>query len=101
KTTIQTLLLVRDEWDDETRAAVIELCDGRTQVHFIDASLGDITSRLKGVEDAGTTLPLVFSKPKTEFERLADFQDIVVVVNSQLASPVRGDETARLIDLLF
>lgn len=71
------------------------------QVAFIDAPLTDLVSRMKDVEDAGTTLPLVFRKPPSELDHFVPFQDIVAPVNAQLTSQIGREETARLVDLLF
>jgi hypothetical protein len=34
-------------------------------------------------------------------DRLAPFQDLVAIVNSQLTSPISKDQTSQLLDLLF
>jgi hypothetical protein len=101
KTILSPLLLVESEFDANTRNDVIALTQNRIQVAFIDAPLTDLVSRMKDVEDAGTTLPLVFRKPPSEFDHFVPFQDIVAPVNAQLTSQVGREETVRLVDLLF
>ncbi len=101
KTTLRPLVLIEAEFAQQSRSAVLELCQDRTQVLFIDSSLGDLIGRINDVEDAGTTVPLAFRKPQTESEWLFPYQDIVAPVNWQLTSPLSGGERTQLLDLLF
>jgi hypothetical protein len=98
---LSPLLFVESEFEPNTRNDVIALTQNRIQVAFIDAPLTDLVSRMKDVEDAGTTLPLVFRKPPSELDHFVPFQDIVAPVNAQLTSQIGREETARLVDLLF
>jgi len=101
RTILRPMLLVESDFDKTTRGSIMELCQDRTQLVFIDAPLTDLIGRIKDVEDAGTTAPLPFRKGQTELDRLTPFQDIVAPVNWQLTSPIGKGERARLLDMLF
>jgi hypothetical protein len=101
RTIMRPLLLLESEFDGIAHSSIMELCQDRTQVSFIDGTLAELISRIKDVEEAGTTIPLALPKAQTELDRLAPFQDIVAPVNWQLKSPIGKGERAQLLDLLF
>jgi hypothetical protein len=68
---------------------------------FIDSTVSDVVARLRDVDVAGPTLPLQFGPAVRLTDRLAPFQDLVAIVNSQLTSPISKDQTSQLLDLLF
>ena len=92
---------MESDFDAIAQKAIAALAENRIQVEFIGVPLVQVVSRIKDVVDAGPTLPLPFHKPRSELDRLAPFQDIVTVVNTQLTAQVGREETARLIDMLF
>lgn len=100
-TIVTPLVLVKADFDQPMLAALAEITTGRAKIAFIDATLTDVITRLRDVEIAGPTLPLPFGVLPTDSNRLAPFQDLVAIVNSQLKSPIRKDETSQLLDLLF
>jgi hypothetical protein len=99
--TVAPLLFIDSEFDEIGRKSIGDVVAGRAQIAFIDAKLSDVVSRLKDVERAGPTLPLLFSSGDKKLERLAPYHDLIAIVNTQLASPIRKDETEQLADLLF
>jgi len=101
KTRLSPMLLLESEFDANARKAIVAVTQDRVQIGFIDVPLHHLVSRIQDVVDAGETLPLVFNKPGSEFDRLAPFQDIVTVVNTHLVPQVGREESARLLDLLF
>jgi|GEM_PF-5271827 len=101
RTIVGPLVFLKSEFDEQTRLALTEMTNGRIKIAFIDATLTDVVSRLRDVEKAGLTLSLAFDKTPGGTDRLAPFQDLVAIVNSQLSSPIGKDETSQLLDLLF
>ena len=101
RTVLRPLLMLESEFDRTAHNSIMELCQDRTQISFIDGTLAELISRIKDVEEAGTTIPLALPKAQTDLDRLAPFQDIVAPVNWQLKSPIGKGERAQLLDLLF
>jgi hypothetical protein len=95
------MVFVKAEFDQPTLSALSEIATGRSIIAFVDATLAEVVARLRDVEIAGPTLPLQFGRVVAETDRLAPFQDLVAIVNSQLTSPISKDETSQLLDLLF
>ena len=101
KTNLRPLILIESEFNSKDRASLIELTQGRTHIVFVTAPLADLISRIKDAETGGSTQLLPLQKSQSELDRLAPFQDIVALVNSQLSSPIGSGERAQLLDLLF
>lgn len=101
RTTLSPLIFVKAEFDQPALSALGEITAGRTRIAFIDATLTDVVTRLRDLEIAGPTLPLPLHELIANSNRLAPFQDLVAIVNSQLSSPINKDESSQLLDLLF
>ena len=101
KTSLQPLIFIESEFTKKDYNSIVELTRNRVQVVFVDGLLSDLLSRVKDVEDAGSTPPLVKYSGHSEFERLMPFRDIIATVNEQLISRIDAGERVQLLDLLF
>lgn len=101
RNTISTIILLHAEFDSASRGQVLSLAAGRSNVVFVKARLSDLAARLRDVEMAGPTLPLWLPRKVGDFAALAPYHDVIALVNAQLGSPIKREETTQLLDLLF